>query len=139
MRLISDLFESCLIGLHIKYKYIYIAIDIHGTIFQPSRNEEELYKYIGYAKEALQKLSNNENFKLIIFSSSYPENIKKYVEKLKNDQIHIDYIMENPEVTSNEYANFEKKFYYDILLDDKAGFEPNDWFEIYNFLSKKFV
>lgn len=139
MRLISDLFESCLSGLHTKYKYIYIAIDIHGTIFQPSRNEEEMYNYIWYAKEALQKLSNNENFKLIIFSSSYPENIKKYVEKLKNDQIHIDYIMENPEIESNRYANFTKKFYYDILLDDKAGFEPNDWFEIYNFLDKKFV
>ena len=47
--------------------------------------------------------------------------------------------MENPEIESNRYANFTKKFYYDILLDDKAGFEPNDWFEIYNFLSKKFV
>ena len=134
MQLISDLFETCLIGLNIN-------ISILPQIFMGVLKFIEIknYKQIGYAKEALQKLSNNENFKLIIFSSSYPENIKKYVEKLKNDQINIDYIMENPEIESNRYANFTKKFYYDILLDDKAGFEPNDWFEIYNFLSKKFV
>lgn len=138
MKLISNLFKDCLKGLKIQYKFIYIAIDIHGTIFYPSRNEEEKYCYIEYAKETLQKLSENPNFKLILYSSSYEENLQKYTEHLMTDNIKIDYVMENPEIPSNQYANFEKKFYYDILLDDKAGFESNDWLDIYNFLIEKF-
>lgn len=138
MKQITNLFIDSLKDLKVRYNYIYIAIDIHGTIFYPSRNNEEKYNYIGYAKETLQKLSENPNFKLILYSSSYEKNINKYIECFRKDNINIDYIMENPEVTSNEYANFEKKFYYDILLDDKAGFESNDWLDIYNFLVEKF-
>ena len=42
--------------------------------------------------------------------------------------IKFDYINENPLEVNSELSDFSKKFYFNILLDDKAGFYPKeDW------------
>lgn len=119
----------------IGYPCCYIAVDLHGTIFAPHKGKKnkDILKYIPFAKEALQQLSKNEDIKIILFSSTYEENSQKYIDKLASDGIKIAYFNENPEVESNEYADFSKKFYFDVLIDDKCGFREEDWQEIYQY------
>jgi hypothetical protein len=47
---------------------------------------------------------------------------------LKDNWINIDYINSNPDVVNTEYGDFSRKPYFNIIIDDKAGFEPEtDW------------
>lgn len=134
----EKLLDNIIKDLGIKYNFIYIAVDIHGTILVPTRNKKENFEYLPNAKECLQYLSKLNFIKLIIYSSSYNEKIKEYLDRFEIDGIKFDYSMDNPEILSNNYADFSKKFYFDLLLDDKCGFECSDWKNIYNFLSEKF-
>ena len=110
---------------------IYIAVDVHGTIFKPTYSTEENYDYYPYAKEVLQKFSNRKDVKLILWTASHPDMLEKYKVKLESDGIHIDYINENPEAENGDFANFDKKFYFNIGLDDKFGFDANnDWLDL---------
>lgn len=114
------------------YDYCYIAIDLHGTIFRPSRNGVETFQYYPMAKQCLKELSKNPKVKLIIWSSSYIEDICGYLNKFVESGINIDYINENPECKNSSYANFDYKFYFDIGIDDKFGFDALvDWQELY--------
>jgi len=106
---------------------IYVMIDIHDTIFKACYREPERLEWIGKSKEALQKLSEDERFKLILWSSSYDGILEKYTEVFKENQIYFDYINVNPEVRDDDLGCFQKKPYFNIILDDKAGFEESDW------------
>lgn len=121
----------------LRYEKIYIAVDIHGTILEPSWDKTENFTYLGSSKEALQGLSAREDTVLIIWSSSYPEKLKMYQEKFKEDGIDFKYLNQNPEVESGRISCFETKPYYDILLDDKAGFEWTEWKDILNWLENE--
>lgn len=49
-----------------------------------------------------------------------------------------EYLNHNPEVSNTENSNYCHKFYFDILLEDKAGFLPDiHWSEI-NFWLKNY-
>lgn len=116
------------------YNKIFVALDIHETIMKPTWScnlSENFYKY---AKKSLQLLSKNKNVCLIIWSCSTDENNVKYKSFFKENNIHIDYINENPEIKSEYYANFETKLYFDVGMDDKFGFKPKEWFFIYYYL-----
>ena len=90
--------------------------------------------YNDSAEHALQVMSENDNICLIMYTSTYPDMIEKYVEFFAERGIRFDYINENPECKSNEISDFSKKIYFDILLDDHAGFDPEtDWKEIFNY------
>lgn len=116
---------------------IYWAIDLHGTVSPPTYSNRDLtINYYPYAKEALQALSANPENKLILFTSSYLDDCKQIVERFKLDNIIFDYVNENPEVANTTYGDYTKKLYYNILLDDKAGFDPEtDWRKIYEKIS----
>jgi hypothetical protein len=112
----------------LKYDYCYIAVDIHGTIFKPSFDKEETYQYYPMAKQCLQELSKNPRVKLILWSSCFPEKLTAYLNKFKEDGIHFAYANENPECSNSSYACFWQKFYFDIGIDDRFGFDANkDW------------
>lgn len=112
------------------YDKVYIAVDIHNTIFKPSWDKEETYEYLGKAKEVLQVLTKRTDVVLIIWSASYPSKILKYKEKFGEDGIVFDYTNCNLDVKSGKISCFEIKPYYDILIDNKAGFDWNEWEEI---------
>ena len=117
----------------------YWAVDLHGTISRFNYSNENLNPiYYPFSKEVLQILSKNNSIKLILFTCSYMENCNKIIEIFKNDDIYFDFVNENPEAKNTNYGDYSKKIYFNVLLEDKAGFEPEkDWEDIYNFLIKK--
>ena len=120
------------------FKCVYIMIDVHNTILRPSFDKKETFEYFPYAKETLKLLSDNENVKLIMWTSSYDDKIKMYLKHFEENGIIFNFVNENKEYGNVSFACFDTKFYYDIGIDDKFGFDAeNDWEEIYTFLTKK--
>lgn len=111
------------------WPYLYWAIDLHDTVFKGHYTaNQELQLYPG-AEEVLALLTDREDMKLIAYSSSHYIDFANIGRWLKvNHQIRFSYFNENPECSSTSLASFEDKFYFNILLDDKAGFVgETDW------------
>ena len=150
MKSAKDLFERAIHrNLERGYSTLYVAIDVHGTIIRPSKRTEVWKNECGYgyhevvcgehvenftfypdSVKALQILSDHPNIKIILWTSTQDVNaLVGALERLSG--VHVDYLNQNPDFQFNSYADFSKKFCFDVLLDDKAGFDPNtDWSEI---------
>lgn len=137
MRLISYI-EKVFNGLNNgSFKCIYIMVDVHNTILKPTFDKKETFEYFPYAKETLKLLSEKENIKLIMWTSSYDEKIQMYLQHFEENGIIFNFVNENKEYGNVSFACFDTKFYYDIGIDDKFGFDAeHDWKEIYTFLTK---
>lgn len=114
---------------HKRYEYIYWCIDLHSTIITPTY---ELYDkeslFYPWAIEVLQNLSANEKMKLILWTSSYSDAYENFLERVDNYSICFDFVNDNPDCKSTGLCDFYNKFYFDILLDNKAGFNAKkDW------------
>lgn len=115
----------------------YWLFDLHDTIIVSNYGKGEIEEFFPYAVESLQLLSKRADICLILFTSSHQRKIDTYMEKFKDLGIKFAYVNENPEEGNTEYANFDRKFYFNVLFDDKAGFHPlEDWEPVYNFLKK---
>ena len=116
---------------------MYWAIDLHDVIIPGTytRNNDDR-EISATAIEVLRYLTNKDNMCLILFTSSYEDSVQDILDWLRKEyKIKFNYVNENPEVVSNGLLNVEQKMYFDILLEDKAGFEINtDWQEIKNAL-----
>jgi len=107
----------------------YIAIDLHGTIITPEYNAHNkgATVYDG-AAEVLRWWTKRSDIKLILWTSSYLANCEDILFKLFDMGVDFDYFNENPLEVSSDLCDFSKKFYFNILIDDKAGFDPlKDW------------
>lgn len=114
-----------------EWEKTYFMFDIHGTILKPSYHNEEKYEFYSYAKEALQIITNHPEIVNILWSCTSDDNLKKYDQFFKNNNINFNYINENPEIVNNELSSFDKKLYCSVGFDDKFGFDPeNDWYDI---------
>lgn len=122
----------------------YWFIDLHGVISIPDyRKKMKEINYYDYCKDTLQFISmNRPDIIMILFTSSYPDEIKKYMEQFEKDNIFFKYVNENPEISDAKgaFGCYDKKPYYNVLLDDKASFNPNtDWKPLYDyFLNSKY-
>ena len=110
---------------------IYFMIDLHGTIIPSGKTvndiEEETVFY-PYAQEVLKYLSNKEDVILILWSSIPKDRAAKVLSWLEGNGIHFDYFNENPEAKNTKRSDFSSKLYFNVLLDDRAGFDPEtDW------------
>lgn len=116
-----------------KWDMIYWAIDLHGTMVKSTykSEEEEFYPMV---KECLKELSKSDKIKLILYTCSYEEHMEKLMDELRNEGIIFDYLNENPECKDTEYGTYKKKPYFNVLLEDKAGFEPSDWYIIWGWI-----
>lgn len=118
-----------------KWDCIYFAIDIHGTVIKSTYNKDTHFEYYPNAEKVLKYLSTREDIKLIIYTSSHEGYINDLLNNFVEKHIYFDYVNENPEVDTNKLSDFSKKFHFDVLLDDKAGFEPDrDWPLLYQAL-----
>lgn len=116
---------------------VYWAIDLHGVCFA-STYEQGGYAFINdSALAALRAISARPESKIILWSSCHAAEQSDIMAFFAENSINVSYFNENPEVVSTKTGDFTKKFYFSVLLDDKAGFDPDyDWAAITNFLSK---
>ena len=72
---------------------------------------------------------------MFLFTCSHPHEIEGYLELFESNDIHFKFVNENPEVVDFKYGYYEKKPYFNLLFEDKAGFDPTiHWKELYDFL-----
>ena len=116
----------------------YWAFDLHGTIIKPNyKKGDTSVEYYPFAKETLQLLSKRPDVKMILWTSSYPEEIEHYISKFESDEIHFDAINKNPGISSKNgnFGYYDDKFYFNVLFEDKAGYLPErEWKLVYDYL-----
>ena len=108
---------------------IFVAVDVHDTIVVSNYSEDTIpTTYYAGAKETLQYLSERPDVVLIMFTSSNPKEVNEYFEFFASEHIHFMYNNCNPEVPSAGYGCYDRKFYFNVLIEDKAGFDATkEW------------
>jgi hypothetical protein len=110
---------------------VYFCIDLHGTIIpsgKDSNDKTDLMEFYPYAKEVLQYLSNRKDIIMILWTSTPVDRLSNVIGALEANGIRFKYYNENPHAKSTPRSDFARKFYFSVLIDDRAGFEPQtDW------------
>lgn len=110
---------------------IYWCIDLHGTIIpsgKTSKDGSDELVFYPYAYEVLEQLSNRKDIILILWTSTPIKRIVPIWEWLTRNGIYFRYLNGNPHAKDTPRSDFSKKFYFNVLLDDRGGFEPaTDW------------
>jgi hypothetical protein len=112
------------------YPCLYVALDIHDTVWAGTKHKEDdtVSAYYPWAKEVLRYWSRKPEVKIILYTCSYPKQIEKIWFRLLGDGIKVAYANENPEIGNSKTGCFDQKFYSQIIIDDKAGFNgETDW------------
>lgn len=121
------------------WKDIYVFVDLHETCVEPNYTPGEITtEFYPYAKETLQLMTKRPDIKLVMWTSSHPKEINQYIRFFIENQIEFLYVNENPEVTTQlgGYGNYDKKPYMNILIDDKAGFDPIEWKDVHSIVQE---
>lgn len=120
-----------------QWNKVYFNIDLHGTVSKPDyRRDTKCIDYYPYAKETLQLLTQREDISLILWSSSYPDELEIYEKQFKQDNIKFDFVGENPDVSTEKgsFGYYKNKHYFNALFEDKAGLNAErDWKFLYEF------
>ena len=104
---------------------LYVAVDLHGTLVKPYHDKIEFYDY---APDVISWFNNRPDFKVILWTSSHPKEIAEFLKLAEEFCLRFDFVNENPLEKNRGFACFDQKFYFNILLDDKAGFVgETDW------------
>ena len=136
--MIANTIANCLSNARIKgWKKTYWAFDVHGTILKPTfMSGVGSTEFYPYAKEVLQLISRQSSIVTILYTCSYPHEIADYLEYFESHGIRFDYVNENPEICAGAYGYYDRKFYFNVLFEDKAGFDPlTEWKEVYELLT----
>lgn len=114
------------------WDYIYFYFDIHETISHPDYGTVPMIEFYEHAKDVLQYLSKRPDVRLGLYTCSYPEQIKAYVKIFKEHGIHFDSANnKNDDVDDTKYGYYRDKPYFNVLFEDKAGFDAEeDWLKI---------
>ena len=117
-----------------EWQKLYWAIDMHDTIITGTYNRFNDGAVIyPYAKETLDYLFNSPDHYTILWTSSYMTSIQDVVQRF---DLNFNGINCNPECPNTTLCDFQSKFYFNFVLDDKAGFDgTKDWREIYEALT----
>jgi hypothetical protein len=110
---------------------IYWAIDLHGVCLK-SNYDNGGYTFINQTVvDGLQAITARKESKIILWSSCHDHEKTAIVDFFGQHGIMVHYFNENPDEKNTKTGCFDQKFYFSILLDDKAGFDPDvDWFEV---------
>ena len=126
-------------GKNKKWYETYWVFDIHDTILRSNHDLNKKLKdedFYPYAKETLQLLTSMPHVRLIMWTSSYPHEIADIIRLFKENSISFNFFSENPDISSNKgnFGYYEDKFYFNVMFENKAGFDPGEWREIYDYL-----
>ncbi len=112
-----------------KWDHLYWAIDLHDTVVSGTYNRynEGAILYPD-AKVVLDYLYQNNDHRTILWTSSY---LDSSTELLNRFDLKFHFINSNPDCPTTDLCNFDAKFYFNFLLDDKSGFDGKyDWTEL---------
>ena len=123
------------------YDQIIIALDVHGTVFKPNYSTELVMEFHDNAKRALQKLSKRKDVVMYLYTCSYDKYSEEYANELLSQGITVymtpKSAMDALGIKNTEFQCFDHKPYFNIILDDKAGFSPEaDWIKIAQYYEK---
>lgn len=108
---------------------IYVLIDLHGTIFDKDD------QFFDGAKKCLYILSQLKGVSLILWTATSKCKIPKILDYFRSCNISFDYVNENPEIHyTDENHDFIAKIYCNVGIDDKFGFDPEEWKELHRYL-----
>ena len=111
-----------------KWDKIYYFFDLHETVLYPDYGEDIPNKMYPDAKEVLQYLSKREDISISIYTCSYPKEVKEYIKYFQAMNIEFEFVNKNPDVKNTTYGFYEDKPYFNVLFEDKAGFDGEiDW------------
>jgi hypothetical protein len=140
--MITKAITNCLRSARAKgWARTYWAFDIHGTMLHPTFQSGVLSTvFYPYVKEVMQLLCKRDDIVLILYTCSYPHEIVEYLKCFEDHGIHFNYVNENPDICAGAYGHYDRKFYFNILFEDKAGFDPlTDWKLVYELLSTSLI
>lgn len=108
---------------------IYVCVDVHDVILEGKYNRHNVgAEYMPNALRVLKQWTARTDVRLILWSSSHDDATQSVLSGLIQKGIKFDFINSNPECPNTDLCRFDEKFYFNILLDDKAGFEgETDW------------
>lgn len=117
---------------------IYWCIDLHGVCLESNYKNGD-YCFINEdVIFGMREICKRQESKIILWSSAYSEEQIKIIEFLENNGIRVDFFNDNPLESNTQTGCFDKKFYFSVLLDDKAGFDPkHDWSDIVGYFRAK--
>lgn len=131
--MITDVFKNAFrLKAQRGWSKVFIVIDLHGTIITPEYNKNNTgAKTYEHAEDVLRYWTKRNDLVLILWTSSYLSNCQDILAELFLKGVNFDYFNENPMEKSNGLSDFSSKFYFNVLLDDKAGFDPDkDWLRL---------
>ena len=119
-----------------QWEVSYWAFDIHETIIKPNWQAGNIpTEFYPGAVEALRLIGQRTDIKMILYTCSHPHEIEKYLAHFDRHGIQFDYVNENPEVNNSHYGCYDRKPYFNVLFEDKAGFDANeDWQVVINLM-----
>lgn len=111
---------------------IYVAVNIHGTIVRSNYKVGEIpTEFYPFSKKTLQLMSSRSDVCLIMYTCSHLGQIDKYLQFFQENNINFDYVNCNPEIQNTALGRYTDKLYFNILLEDKAGFDAeSDWEDV---------
>lgn len=110
---------------------IYVMVDIHDTILRACYEQDETFDYLPLAREALRRLTRRDDICLILWTACDRTKLDFYMRRFEHDGIHFEYANCNPEVQNTHISCFDDKFYFNVGIDDKFGFDGDtDWAEV---------
>jgi hypothetical protein len=110
---------------------IYWAVDLHDTVIMPSYQPGIIGQSYPFALDTLYWLLSFPETGIILWSSMSKEELARHrsvlFEGVADHEVRV-FLNENPDIGATRYANFDQKMYFNMLLDDKAGFDhTTDW------------
>jgi len=124
------------------WECIAVAVDLHGTVFVPTYSESLAKEFYPHAKECLQLLTKKKDVLMYMYTCSHFRDrvsTSSYL-RLHDIAMYIEAheVMDKMEVKNNEFQDFVDKPYFNVLLDDKAGFDPDrDWVALLKYLKER--
>ena len=114
-----------------KWDKIYWAVDLHGTCLESNYKNSDFNFINEECIDTLRYLSSLPESVIIVWSACYDSDFEKVKALFNKHEINIHYFDENLSIQNTATGNFDQKFYFSVLLDDKAGFDPDtDWTKV---------
>ena len=139
--MITDAIKRAYDTMHARnWDTIYWAIDLHGVCLE-SNYKTGVHTFISEtAINTLRLIGSLKESKIIIWSSVHEKDKQVIIDLFAENGIPVYGFNKNIHEADTKTGSFKEKFYFSVLLDDKAGFDPAvHWEEIGKFLYENVI